>query len=284
MAIRGRECYNAVEIRWIPFMARKRSGFYNTIEYIGPRPQKPKRPNIFGGWVILAIAGGIAFWFGKPLVQSLQAASAGTSSEERNLVISELSSSTDPGDRLAAIAISHSLEEVTYDGSYYKIDFPGGDIPPSRGKSEDVIIRCFRRLGVDLQKEVNEDMTANFRLYPQNWQASGPDTNIDHRRAENLHFFFGRKGRTLENTRNPAAYKPGDIVVWSLSGGRTDIGIVVPNPSGKTNDPWVVRNNGSGVKWESGLFDQVIVGHFRYVPQTRETAARDAEEKEPDTF
>ena len=37
-------------------MPRSRSGFYSTIEYIGPRPQKPKRPNIFGGWVIILIA------------------------------------------------------------------------------------------------------------------------------------------------------------------------------------------------------------------------------------
>ena len=92
-------------------MARKRTGFYNTIEYIGPRPQKPsKRPNIFGGWVILAIAGGIAFWFGKPLVQSLKAAREGTSAEERNLMIASHESSSNPGDQQAAIAISQSSE------------------------------------------------------------------------------------------------------------------------------------------------------------------------------
>lgn len=265
-------------------MARKRNGFYNTIEYIGPRPQKPKRPNIFGGWVILAIAGGIAFWFGKPLVQSALASGNGTSSEERNLVISALSTSLDPGDRLAAIAISHSQEDVSFDASYYKIDFPGGDIPPTKGKGEDVIVRCFRRLGLDLQKEVNEDMAANFSLYPQNWQATAPDPSIDHRRAENLHFFFSRKGDSLPKSRNFADYKPGDIVFWGLSGGRTDVGIVVPNPTGKDGDLWVVRNNGAGVKWESGLFDQVIVGHFRYLPKTRETAAREAAEKEVETF
>jgi uncharacterized protein YijF (DUF1287 family) len=265
-------------------MARKRTGFYNTIEYIGPRPQKPKRPNIFGGWVILAIAGGIAFWFGKPLVQSLQAAREGTSAEDRNLLIASLESSTEPGDQLAAIAISHSREEVTYDTSYYEIQFPGGDIPRARGRAEDVIIRCYRDLGIDLQKEVNADITSNFGIYPKNWQATQPDPNIDHRRAENLHFFFGRKGQTLANTRNPSDYKPGDIVVWSLSGGRTDIGIVVPNPTGKSSEPWIVHNNGAGVRWESGLFDQVIVGHFRYLPESRQAALRDTAEKKADNF
>ncbi len=254
-------------------MARNRSGFYSTIEYIGPRPQKSKRPNIFGGWVILVIAGGIAFWFGKPLVQSLQAAQNGASLEETNSVISRLSASSLPGDRLAAFAISHSHEAVSFDASYYKIDFPGGDVPPNKGKAEDVIVRCYRRAGIDLQKEINDDMTANFADYPQLFDATAPDPNIDHRRAQNLHRFFTRHGQKLENTRNPLDYAPGDIVVWSLSSGKTHIGIVVPNPSGRESDPWIVHNNGSGVKWESGLFDSTITGHFRYAPHPKETAA-----------
>lgn len=262
-------------------MARKGSGFYNTIEYIGPRPQKPKRPNIFGGWVILAIAGGIAFWFGKPLVQSLQAAQNGVSLADTDSVISNLSASASPGDRLAAEAISHSHEPITFDNTYYKIDFPDGDIPANKGRAEDVIVRCYRRIGVDLQKLVNVDMTDNFQDYPQLFAASAPDANIDHRRAANLHRFFSRHGQKLENTRNPADYLPGDIVVWSLSNGTTHIGIVVPNPTGKENDPWIVHNNGAGVKWESGLFESTITGHFRYFPQSHETANIPKELREP---
>lgn len=254
-------------------MARKGSGFYSTIEYIGPRPQKPKRPNIFGGWVILVIAGGIAFWFGKPLVQSLQAAQNGTSQEDTNTVIARLSESSAPGDRLAEVAISHSRESVTFDSSYYKIDFPGGDVPANKGKAEDVIVRCYRRLGVDLQKLVNQDMSDNFQDYPPLFAATAPDPNIDHRRAQNLQRFFSRNGQKLANTRNPADYLPGDVVVWALSNGRTHIGIVVPNPSGKKNDPWIVHNNGEGVKWESGLFESTITGHFRYSPKSAETAS-----------
>jgi uncharacterized protein YijF (DUF1287 family) len=254
-------------------MARNRSGFYSTIEYIGPRPQKPKRPNIFGGWVILVLAGGIAFWFGKPLVESLKAAQNGASLEEVNLVITALSTSENSGDRLAAAAISHSRESVAFDGSYYKIDFPGGDVPANKGNAEDVIVRCFRRLGVDLQKEVNDDMTANFRLYPQLWEATAPDPSIDHRRALNLRTFFSRHGETLVNSRNPADYLPGDVVVWGLSTGKTHIGIVVPPATGKTGDPWIVHNNGAGVKWESGLFDYQIIGHYRYAAHAVPTAA-----------
>lgn len=260
-------------------MARNRSGFYSTIEYIGPRPQKPKRPNFFGGWVILVIAGGIAFLFGKPLVESLKAAQNGISLEQSNLMITNLSGSEKPGDRLAAAALSHSRDSVAFDSAYYKIDFPGGDVPLTKGNAEDVVIRCFRSLGVDLQKEVNDDITANFRLYPQLWDAAAPDPNIDHRRAQNLARFFSRHGETLANTRKPADYLPGDVVVWVLANGKAHIGIVVPPADGNDGEPWIVHNNGAGVKWESGLFDYQIIGHYRYSPHSKDATATAAAAK-----
>ena len=58
-------------------MARPRSGYYNAIEYIGPRPQKPKKQNFFGGWVIVAIAVVAGIFFGKPLIGGALAAEKG---------------------------------------------------------------------------------------------------------------------------------------------------------------------------------------------------------------
>ena len=63
-------------------MPRPRSGFYSTIEYIGPRPQKPKRRNFFGGWVIIVIAVGMAAWYGKPLIPFLKAAGMEATQEQ----------------------------------------------------------------------------------------------------------------------------------------------------------------------------------------------------------
>jgi uncharacterized protein len=246
-------------------MAHRRSGFYNTIEYIGPRPQKPKKQNFFGGWVIILIAAGMVVWFGKPLVPFLRAAQAGASQEQAGLLISSLSQSADPGERLAAAALSQSRQEIAYDDAYYKIDFPNGDVPAHKGKAEDVIVRAYRQLGTDLQKEVHEDMVENFRLYPQLWDASEPDTNIDHRRAPNLSRFFSNKGETLPATRDAKDYKVGDVVVWTLLSGTQHIGVVVPSPTGGP-EPWIVHNAGSGVKWENVLFDYQILGHFRYAP------------------
>lgn len=245
-------------------MARSRPGFYSTIEYIGPRPQKPKRRNFFGGWVIVVIALGIGFWFVRPLVPFLRAAQEGVSTEQAGLLISSLAESDEPGSKLAAVALTHSSDQVVYDPSYYKIAYPGGDIAPGKGAASDVIIRCFRKLGIDLQKEVHEDMALHFRDYPQIFDAIEPDTNIDHRRVENLRCFFDRKGETLKASRSAADYRPGDVVIWSLANSEFHIGIVVPGPGNRGNEPWVVHNMGAGMKWESVLFDFKIEAHFRY--------------------
>ena len=113
-------------------MSRSRSGFYSTIEYIGPRPQKPKRQNFFGGWVIVAIAVGMGFWFGRPLIPFLKAAQVGASTEQATILISSLEQSKDFGSKLAAAALFHSSDPVTYDPSYYKIAYPNGDVPATK--------------------------------------------------------------------------------------------------------------------------------------------------------
>ncbi|HCC52951.1 MAG TPA: DUF1287 domain-containing protein, partial [Porphyromonadaceae bacterium] len=113
------------------------------------------------------------------------------------------------------------------DPAYFSIPYPGGDVPANKGVCTDVVIRAYRRLGIDLQKEVHEDMKANFPKYPKNWGLSRPDTNIDHRRAPNLMVFFARHGRELSTTQNAEDYRSGDIVCWRLDNGATHIGIVV---------------------------------------------------------
>ena len=247
-------------------MARSRShpGFYSTIEYIGPRPQKPKRGNFFGGWVIVVIAVGMACWFGRQLVPPLKAALEGVSTEQAALLISSLKQSTAMGAKLAAAALAHSGDTVVFDPSYYKIAYPNGDVAPGKGAAADVVIRCYRKLGIDLQKELHEDMAQHFKRYPQLWGATVPDTNIDHRRVANLQRFFERKGETVTASRDPLDYRAGDIVIWSLANAESHIGIVVPGLDNRTGEAWVVHNMGGGVKWENALFDHKITAHFRY--------------------
>jgi uncharacterized protein YijF (DUF1287 family) len=153
----------------------------------------------------------------------------------------------------------------SYAQDYVVIPYPNGDLPIETGACTDVVIRSFRAAGVDLQKEVHEDMQANFALYPQKWGLPKPDTNIDHRRVPNLQTFFTRKGKSLPVTTKAEDYKPGDVVAWDLDGkGMTHIGVVsnVQNESTKTFS--IIHNIGGGARLENRLFEWKIIGHYRY--------------------
>jgi uncharacterized protein YijF (DUF1287 family) len=165
-------------------------------------------------------------------------------------------------DRLASAVLKLTQQQVTYDPSYFKITYPYGDVPANKGVCTDMVIRAYRQLGIDLQKEVHEDMRANFAVYPQNWGLKTTDKNIDHRRVPNLMTFFSRKGVSLPKSTAGSDYKAGDIVAWNLGRGLTHIGIVVMTPN--SNKPMVVHNIGNGQELSDCLFSWQIIGHYRY--------------------
>lgn len=113
--------------------------------------------------------------------------------------------------KLSTAAIERTSHHVRYDPAYVRIPFPGGDVAADTGVCTDEVIRAYRALGIDLQKEVHEDIVANWTAYPHDrrWQEAHPDTNIDHRRVPNLRIFFSRKGESLPVTSNTADYSPG---------------------------------------------------------------------------
>jgi uncharacterized protein len=167
--------------------------------------------------------------------------------------------------RLSDAAIERTTHVVRYDPAYVRIAYPGGDVPADTGVCTDEVIRAYRALGIDLQKEVHEDMEGNFGAYPNQtrWMLAHTDTNIDHRRVPNLRVFFARKGESLATTENAADYGPGDLVTWDLGGGVGHIGIAVDRrgPSGRY---MVVHNIGAGPKMEDVLFSWKVTGHYRY--------------------
>lgn len=169
-------------------------------------------------------------------------------------------------EKLADSALVLTRQEVVYDPAYFSIDYPNGDIPPDRGVCTDVVIRAYRKVGIDLQKEVHEDMIQNFSLYPDIWGLTQPDKNIDHRRVPNLMVFFGRHGEEMAITSKPQNYPPGDIVCWDLGGGITHIGIIVKKTSRDGKRNLVVHNIGGGQVLADCLFDFKIIGHYRYSP------------------
>jgi uncharacterized protein YijF (DUF1287 family) len=168
--------------------------------------------------------------------------------------------------RLVAAAIERTHHVVRYDPAYVRIPYPGGDVPADTGVCTDEIIRSYRSVGVDLQKEVHEDMVQNFDQYPRKWRwlSGGPDSNIDHRRVPNLMVFFGRKGQSLALSDRADDYAPGDIVTWDLGGGVPHVGLVVDQKSPQSRRYMIVHNIGQGPRMEDVLFNWKITGHYRY--------------------
>lgn len=179
----------------------------------------------------------------------------------------------DYSERLAQAAVDRLRFHVNYNGAYIPIGYPNGDVPANIGVCTDTVIRSYRRLGVDLQRLVHEDISRAFYSYPNlpKWGLQGPDTNIDHRRVHNLKVFFTRHGQRLAVTGNPNDYRPGDLVTWNLGGDQEHIGIVVDQRS--PADPrrfMIVHNIGQGEKLEDVLFKMPISGHYRYFPGSRQ--------------
>jgi uncharacterized protein len=170
---------------------------------------------------------------------------------------------------LVEAAIERTRHLVRYDGRYVAIPYPGGDVPAGIGVCTDVVIRAYRRIGIDLQELVHRDMKADFGAYPSRriWGLTKPDTNIDHRRVPNLQVFFSRKGESLPVTRRPADYQPGDLVTWMLPGNLPHIGIVTDRRCPASGRPLMVHNIGRGPQLEEMLFAYPITGHYRYPAQ-----------------
>ena len=191
---------------------------------------------------------------------------------DNNILISEkqeISPIENPdsfAEKLSNAAISIIDATVVYTPDYVKLKYPNGDVPAKTGVCTDVIIRAYRKLNIDLQKEVHEDMVANFTKYPnlKKWGLKTTDKNIDHRRVPNLEIFFGRKGKTLAISRNSSDYKTGEIVTWIINDKLPHIGIVthLKSEDGKRN--LIVHNVGGGQVLEDCLFSYTIVGHFSY--------------------
>lgn len=173
--------------------------------------------------------------------------------------------------RLTAAARDQVGVTLTYDPSYSRLEFPGGDIPRDRGVCTDVVIRALRDgWGIDLQLAVNRDMKANFSAYPPLWGLATTDRNIDHRRVPNLQTLFARIGAEVPLEEGPTPYLPGDIVSWKLPGNLDHIGIVSDRRSAD-GTPLILHNIGRGAQEEDILFAYPMTGHFRIGKDQAET-------------
>ena len=160
-------------------------------------------------------------------------------------------------------AIDQIGKTTSYDASYQKLEYPNGDVPIETGVCSDVIVRAFRKGGIDLQKDVHEDMKDNFSAYPTRWGLKGADANIDHRRVPNLQTYFTRKGKSLTGGSSET-FLPGDIITWDLGLSTEHVGVVVNVWYKPEHRYLIVHNIGAGTRMEDVLFAWKITGHYRY--------------------
>lgn len=163
--------------------------------------------------------------------------------------------------QIARAALEQVGVTVDYSPGYARIGYPNGDVPRDRGVCTDVVVRAFRKIGVDLQKEIHRDMTGHFAEYPKMWGLKTPDRNIDHRRVPNQMKYFQRQGKSAPVQ---SEYKPGDVIAWRLPGGLYHIGIVSEEQVPGKNHFFMVHNIGAGAKLEDVLFLYKIIGHYRW--------------------
>jgi len=176
-----------------------------------------------------------------------------------------------PLKRVVDASVEQTSYTFSYDPAYAKLAYPGGDVPLERGVCADVVVRAFRKAGVDLQKEVHEDMAAHFAAYPNNWGAKKTDSNIDHRRVANLMTYFERQKKSLAVSTDPEQYRPGDVVAWDLGNGRLHIGMVSDVKVEGQSRHAMVHNIAMGAKLEDALFAWKIIGHYRFFAETKAT-------------
>jgi len=163
--------------------------------------------------------------------------------------------------QIARAALEQVGVTTGYSPGYEKMGYPGGDLPPDRGVCTDVVVRAFRKAGIDLQKEIHLDMAGHFSEYPRLWNLKTTDTNIDHRRVPNQMKFLQRRGKSRAIG---SEYRPGDVVAWRLPNGMHHIGIVSNEPVPGEKRYFMIHNIGEGAKSEDVLFVYRIIGHYRW--------------------
>jgi uncharacterized protein YijF (DUF1287 family) len=153
---------------------------------------------------------------------------------------------------------------------YIPLSYPMGDVPRSIGVCTDVVIRAARNAGIDLQKELHEDIRRARAAYPM-VKGQG-DPSIDQRRVGTLLPYFKRRWEThtakLDDPADPL--RPGDILLMDTFPGRPG-----PDHIGIVSDrldahglPLVINNWTNGtVTAEMDLLTTVPVLYRFRVPQ-----------------
>ncbi len=164
-----------------------------------------------------------------------------------------------------------ALNAAPYGGDYIPIAFPGGDVPRAMGVCTDVIVRALRNAGIDLQKEMYDDIGRAPLAYPM---VKKRDPNIDQRRVRTMERWFARhwEAHGTDAGSKTDAFLPGDVVFFDTFPSRPgpDHVGVVSDRVGPSGLPLVVNNWTDGYKeGEMDLLAVVPVTSRYRVPATK---------------
>lgn len=174
----------------------------------------------------------------------------------------------DQAEDLVAAARAQIGVTVHYDPSYQRLAYPGGDVPLDRGVCTDVVIRAYRRIGIDLQERVHKDMRLAWRV------STSRKMGVEIYRYEHRPPTCSEPGHVFPTAWHfdSPDWRACGVPSWRhsrLAASRwlTSIGIVSDRMS-PTGRPFVIHNIASGVKMDDVLFAFTITGHYRYLPST----------------
>lgn len=105
-----------------------------------------------------------------------------------------------------------ALNADDYTEGYFDLTYPNGDMPRNQGVCTDVVIRAVRNAGIDLQKELHEDIARARGAYPM--VRGYGDPSIDQRRVGTLLPYFLRHWERHSPKFDDAAdpLRPGDVI------------------------------------------------------------------------
>jgi uncharacterized protein YijF (DUF1287 family) len=162
------------------------------------------------------------------------------------------------------------LNADAYTEGYVTMTYPMGDVPREMGVCTDVIIRAVRNAGIDLQKELHDDIRRAKAAYPMIKGKGNP--HIDQRRVATLLPYFKRHWEkhspALDDADDPL--RPGDVIfmdTFPSRSGPDHIGII-SDTIGGSGLPMIINNWTNGtVTAEMDLLTFVPVLHRFRLPE-----------------
>src|SRR6266852_2726892 len=103
-------------------------------------------------------------------------------------------------------AIDQVGKTTGYDPSYQKIEYPNGDVPIETGVCSDVIVRAFRKAGIDLQKYVHDDIIT--------WDLGGGYDHIG--MVTNVWYKPSQRYLIVHNIGNNGTHMDDSLFAWKI--------------------------------------------------------------------